>query len=340
MKIKQLLAAVILLAAAIASRAADSTPSSSTLLGLRGGEFTLNGKSTFLLGFSYYGALGAHQATVRRDLEDAQRLGFNWLRVWATWNVFDCDMSAASADGAPREPFLGKLKWLVAECDRRGLVVDVTLTRGETLRDFAAHQQAVETLVEALKTHRNWFLDLANEHDVHDARFVSDAELKRLRDLVRRLDPRRPVTASFGGHDLTADDVRASLLTIGLDFLTPHRPRTAQSPRETEARTRALRAAMHELGCAAPILYQEPFRRGYSGWEPRTEDFLNDLHGAIAGGAAGWCFHSGQQGNAADKQPRRSFDLRNGRLFDQLDAVEQKVVQQAATELKGRREAR
>jgi hypothetical protein len=340
MKIKQLLLAVILLAVVNISRAADSTPSSSTLLGIRGGELTLNGKSTFLLGFSYYGALGAHQDTVRRDLNDAQRLGFNWLRVWGTWNAFDRNISAVGADGAPREPFLGKLKWLVAECDRRGLVVDVTLTRGEALRDFAAHQQAVETLVEALKTHRKWFLDLANEHDVHDARFVSDAELKRLRDLVRRLDPRRLVTASFGGHDLTADDVRASLLTIGLDFLTPHRPQTAQTPRETEARTRALRAAMHELGCAAPILYQEPFRRGYSGWEPRAEDFLNDLHGAIVGGAAGWCFHNGQQGDSADKRPRRSFDLRNGRLFDQLDAVEQKVVQQAATELKGRREAR
>ena len=87
---------------------------------------------------------------------------------------------------------------------------------------------------------------------------------------------------------------------------------------------------MRELRCVAPILYQEPFRRGYTRWEPRTEDFLNDLRGAIAGGAAGWCFHNGKQGDTADKQPRRSFDLRERRLFDQLDAVEQKVVQQAA----------
>jgi hypothetical protein len=97
---------------------------------------------------------------------------------------------------------------------------------------------------------------------------------------------------------------------------------------------------MRELGCSAPIHYQEPFRRGYSGWEPRTEDILNDLQGAAAGGAAGWCFHNGQQAGAADKQPRRSFDLRNARLFDQLDAVERKVVQQAAAGLKGRRETR
>jgi hypothetical protein len=339
-KTKSLIAAAITFGAAVAAQAADPTPVSSTLLGVRGGEFTLNGKSTFLLGFSYYGALGAHQATVRRDLEDAQRLGFNWLRVWATWNAFDHDISVVGADGAPREPFLGKLKWLVTECDRRGLVVDVTLTRGKTLRDLAAHQQAVETIVKALTAQRNWFLDLANEHDVHDARFVSDAELKRLRDLVRRLAPPRLVTASFGGRDLTTNDVRASLPTIGLDFLAPHRPRTAQSPHETEVRTRALRSAMRELGCVAPILYQEPFRRGYTRWEPLTEDFLNDLRGAIAGGAAGWCFHNGQQGNAADNQPRRSFDLRERRLFDQLDDVERQVVRHAAIELKGARTER
>ena len=340
MKTKPLIALAIILAAVVAAQAASPMAFGSTVLGIQGGEFVLNGKPTFLLGFSYYGALGAHEDVVRRDLDDAQRLGFNWLRVWATWNAFDHDVSAVAADGAPRMPFLGRLKSLVADCDQRGLVVDVTLTRGELLSNFAAHRRAVETLVEALKTHRNWYLDLANEHDVHDARYVSDVELKGLRDLVRRLDSPRLVTASCGGHDLTSGDVRESLLTIGLDFLAPHRPRTAQSPRETEDRTRALRTVMRELGCAAPIHYQEPFRRGYSGWEPRAEDFLNDLQGARSGGAAGGGFHNGQQWDTADKQPRRSFDLRKGRLFDQLDAVEQKVVQQAAAELKGRHQAR
>jgi hypothetical protein len=340
MKTRLFIAAAIILGATVAAQAASPVASGTTVLGIQGTEFTLNGEPTFLLGFSYYGALGAQQALVRRDLDGAQRLGFNWLRVWATWNAFDHNVSAVAVDGVPREPFLGNLRWLVSECDRRGLVVDLTLTRGEMLSNFAVHQRAVETLVDALKTHRNWYLDLANEHDVHDARYVSDAELKRLRDLVRRLDYLRLVTASCGGHDLTAGDVRESLLTIGLDFLAPHRPRTAQSPRETEGRTRALHTLMRELGCVAPIHYQEPFRRGYSGWEPRAEDFLNDLQGARSGGAAGWCFHNGQQGDTADKQPGRSFDLRKRPLFDQLDAVEQKVVQRAAAGLKGRLEAR
>ncbi|HVV70046.1 MAG TPA: hypothetical protein VHI52_00725, partial [Verrucomicrobiae bacterium] len=202
------------------------------------------------------------------------------------------------------------------------------------------HQRAVETLVAALKPHGNWFLDLANEHDVRDARFVSDAELTQLRDLVRRRDPSRLVTTSFGGHDLAPDEVREALLNVGLDFLAPHRPRTAQSPRETEAQTQGLRTVMRRLGRQVPILYQEPFRRGYTRWEPQAEDFLNDLRGALASGAAGWCFHNGQQADGVEKQPRRSFDLRQRRLFDQLDTVEQRVVEQAATGLASWREPR
>jgi hypothetical protein len=128
MKSKQPFAVAIILAAAVAAQAASPLPSHATVLGIQGTEFTLNGEPTFLLGFSYYGALSAPEAAVRQDLDDAQRLGFNWLRVWATWSAFDHDVSAVGADGAPREPFLGRLKWLVAECDRRGLVVEPNST--------------------------------------------------------------------------------------------------------------------------------------------------------------------------------------------------------------------
>lgn len=106
-----------------------------TTLGIDGTRFTLDGKPTFLLGISYYGGLGAPQDFLRCDLDDIQKHGFNWLRVWATWRSGDQDVSAVDAQGRPREPFLGRLQGLVAECDRRGLVVDVTLTR-EARRRF------------------------------------------------------------------------------------------------------------------------------------------------------------------------------------------------------------
>ena len=121
-----------------------------TVLGARDAQFIVNDAPAFLLGISYYGGLGAPENFIRQDLDDLQRHGFNWLRIWATWGAFENDVSAVDANGEPREPFLAKLKWLVAECDRRGMIVDVTLTRGkrsETLRgagnvpDFASHQR-------------------------------------------------------------------------------------------------------------------------------------------------------------------------------------------------------
>ncbi|MCB1129166.1 MAG: hypothetical protein KDM81_21890, partial [Verrucomicrobiae bacterium] len=186
---------------------ANPSSESATVLGIDGSRFSINGNPVFLLGFSYYGALGAGEDFVRQDLTDFQRRGFNWLRVWATWEAFGQDVSAVDATGREREPYLGRLKHLVAECDRRGMVVDVTLTRGQgatsgRIADMTGHVRAVETLMKSLRTHRNWYLDLANECDVRDARFVPVDELRRLRDRVRELDPARLVTASFGGHDL------------------------------------------------------------------------------------------------------------------------------------------
>jgi hypothetical protein len=57
-----------------------------------------------------------------------------------------------------------------------------------------------------------------------------------------------------------------------------------------------------------------------------VKDFVADLRGARAGGAAGWCFHNGDNRWADDAQPRRSFDLRTKRLFEQLNTTERQAV--------------
>src|SRR5262249_20998352 len=140
-----------------------------TRLGIDGPRFTVNGKPVFLAGISYYAAVGAPEDFIRRDLKDVGRHGFNWVRVWATWAAFDNDVSGVDQEGKRREEFLGRLQRFVAECDRLGLAVDVTLSRGNgvtgppRLQTLEAHRRAVETLVTALKPYRNWYLDLANE---------------------------------------------------------------------------------------------------------------------------------------------------------------------------------
>jgi hypothetical protein len=305
-----------------------------TVLAIEQDRFTINGEPTFLMGISYYAGLGASDETLNRDLDAIQQGGFNWLRVWATWDSIGENVSAFDSSGNQRQPYFERLKSLVAECDRRGMIVDVTLARSSDddsvhLRDLEAHRRAVRFVIDALKSHDNWYLDLANERDVGDDRFVSVDELKELRQLARTLDPSLAVTASFGGHDLTKSDVRDPLESAGCDFLAVHRPRHAGSPGETEGETRKLLDIEKEMNRVAPILHQEPFRRGYTDWQPTAEDFLTDLRGAIAGGAAGWCFHNGSTRGVDDEKPRRSFDLREKPLIDQLDGEEQKVLQRA-----------
>ncbi len=328
-----LLIAVPVSSIALSVRGAEPiAPKEQTVLGIAQGRFTINGEPTFLLGISYYAGLGASKEAVQRDLDALQRRGFNWLRVFSSWDSFGENVSALDASGRKRDLYFERLRSLVAECDRRGFIVDVTLARSSErdsvhLRDFESHRRAVRTIIDGLKPHRNWYLDLANERDVGDDRFVSVEELKQLRQLARELDPSLPVTASFGGHDLTKSDVRDALQSIGCDFLAVHRPRHAGTPGETDSETQKLRALQQEMELAAPIHHQEPFRRGYTGWEPTAEDFLTDLRGAIVGGAAGWCLHNGSTRGAADGRPRRSFDLREQPLIEQLDSEEQKVLQ-------------
>jgi len=300
-------------------------------LGVDGGRFILDGRPAFLLGASYYGGLGAPEETARRDLDGLRRLGFDWIRVWATWAAFGEDVSAVTAEGDPREPYLARLVRLVDECGRRGMVVDVTLSRGNggtgppRLATLAAHRKAVETVVAALRDRPNWYLDLANERNIRDPRHASFEDLRDLRETVRRLDPARLVTASHGG-DMSRGEVREYILGVRVDFIAPHRPRDPRSPSLTAAKTREYREWMAAIGREVPVHYQEPFRRGYGGWGPAAADYVEDLRGAIAGGAAGWCLHQGDDRRAPGGRPRRSFDLREEGLLEQLDPVEREAL--------------
>lgn len=101
------------------------------VLGIEDTQFTLDGKAAFLLGISYYGALAIEdEAIIAGDLDDMKGCGFNWVRIWATWNAFDNNVSAVARDGSPREPYMSRLERLCRLAGKRGMVVDVTVTRG------------------------------------------------------------------------------------------------------------------------------------------------------------------------------------------------------------------
>ncbi len=309
-----------------------------TELGIKDKQFTINGKPTFLLGISFYGALGASKDFILKDLDDIQKYGFNWFRLWATWGAFDNDVSAVDPQGNPREPYLTKLKWLIEECDRRGIIVDVTFSRGNgitgpvRLQSPEALRRAATTVVTTLKPYRNWYLDMGNERNIRDKRFVSTEELAELRKFIKGLDSDRLVTASFVS-DIKKDELKGILLDARVDFLANHRPRHAKSAGQTAAQTKKYFEMMEQLGRTVPVHYQEPFRRGFTPkqWQPNAEDFVADLKGALESGAAGWCLHNGDQKDKPQSKPRRSFDMRESRLFDQLDEHEMKFICQLKT---------
>ena len=86
-------------AAPLATRGlAEGRAGPGTRLGTDRTRFTLNDRAAFLSGVSYYGALGAPDETVRRDLADFKKHGFNWVRVWATWAAFGEDASAVDGE--------------------------------------------------------------------------------------------------------------------------------------------------------------------------------------------------------------------------------------------------
>jgi hypothetical protein len=306
-----------------------------TRLSIHGRQFTINGQPTFLFGISYYAALGASEAHIKRDLDQMQRLGFNWFRVWATWAAFSNDVSAVDQHGMPREPYFSKLKALIEQCNQRGMIVDVSLSRGNgitgpaRLGELSPHRHAVETLVDGLKSFRNWYLDLSNERNIKDKRFTSIQDLQELREAARRIDHARLVTASHAG-DISREELRAYLKNARLDFIAPHRPRQVDSPAQTAAKTKEYLRWMEEIGRVVPVHLQEPFRRGFGSWNPTADDFSLDSHQAKASGAAGWCFHNGDERQRPDGQPRRSFDLRETLLFQSLDDEEQKFLKTLA----------
>lgn len=302
-------------------------------MGVNDTQFTLDGKPTFLLGISYYGGLGAPDETITADFDDLAARGINWIRVWATWASGGSDVSAVDGAGAATQPYMDRLVRLVGEADARGIVVDVTLTRGEgagSVHSLEGHLGAVRTIAGALKGHLNAYIDLANERNVGDKRYVPFEELGALRDAVKEIDPARLVTASQGG-DISDDELQQYVKVARVDFVCPHRPRDAGSPGQTEEATRQYLKRLADLGSPKPVHYQEPFRRDYGNWQPTAQDFLADLRAAVRGGAGGWCLHNGSP-RRAEEGPARSFDLRPGqpRLMEQLDGEETRVVRRMA----------
>lgn len=295
-----------------------------------GGFFAIDGVPTYLNGISYYGAQSISTASfVTQDLDDMVADGFNWMRVWGFWATpSGLDVSIMTHDGQVREPYMTRLETLITECNSRGIIVDVSLTR-DAGRDWVGpwnqteHLACVQTLSQRLLPYRNVYIDISNERDIGDDRYVSLSECGQLIDAIKAIDPDRLCTASSvpGSQSQLADFKNVA----HMDFITPHLCRHDGCSAQTIGTVEDYLEWMSNLGWRIPVHLQEPFRRGYTTYNPVEDDFLRDCNGGKLAGAAGWCLHNGSDSGA---RPYRCFDMSDaeGRIYTQWDSVEVSVT--------------
>lgn len=299
-------------------------------LGIAGDRFSINGTPTFLLGVSYFDALGWKAS----DFDELAARQFNLIRIWMDWRVWtDRSRTFFDVDGTLRYP--QTLLALVRAAGARGLMVDVTILNGASLshdipqamHGIGAAENAVRKTVGLLKDEPNVFFDLVNEHDGRDSSLALHATMAALVGAARQADADAMIT--FSSCDacrphLLASDTTAhgtmvnEELDAGSQWLTPHFSRCGEWSNLIDVRVRTLKQYLQSTGRNVPVYLQEESRRkGVNcGTDPTQADFLQAATEARDAGAAGWVFHTDA-----------GFDLSGSQtFFSRLDNTERATV--------------
>jgi len=291
-----------------------------TILRVSGRVFTVNGKQTFLVGWSYYGALGEDLDVIKSDILWMKGKGFNWFRMWLVWMPEE-GASAFNVDGTWHKKNQEKLYQMVKFCDENGIIVDVSGNYcSGTIDSCNKYPKQVMTSIpksmavwqnttKLLKEFDNVYFDLFNEFQYHGIA-PKISEIRQIVDAIKKIDPDRLVTCS-GGHPNMFDYQAA-----GIDFLAPHGDRY---PGWWQWTCPWLKNHPLEI----PVHLQEPDRNGYGGSQYPWTDFCKDLKEAQTcdRAAAGWCFHTDA-----------GFTMWKGEKFrDMLDPVEKEFINKMKT---------
>ena len=206
-----------------------SMPVVSHELSISGARFLLDGKPFHYTGVSFFNAIynpsfgGDHQERVRW-LRKFQRYGINVLRVWAQWDTkrgfvdSGPDHTLYFSDGRLRMAHVERLKHILADADREGMVVELTLfsrqsrPAGGRLTPEASGR-ALAALTRELIPYRNVTFQVWNEFSELVPEHVKT---------IKAADPKRLVTNSPGGAGVLKGSAEQPRL---LDYLTPHTSR-------------------------------------------------------------------------------------------------------------------
>jgi hypothetical protein len=248
-------------------------------LTVSGTRFLLDGTPFPYTGISFFNAIynPAFHADRLTWMRKFQRYGINVLRIWAQWDnkrgfVDGCpECSLYFPDGRLRPDRVERLKSILADADREGMIVELTLFSQESWHDDiklapGAADRAIAALTKELLPYRNVAFQVWNE--------LSELVPEHVKT-IKANDPKRLVTNSPGGGGTIVGDAAQQRV---LDYLSPH------TSRQNYGKTWQIAPAEVKYlleRYQKPVVDDEPGRNGtpqFGGPKEQTYPFDHILH--------------------------------------------------------------
>ena len=287
-----------------------------------------DGQASFLVLVSYFDAMRASEATLDRDFAFLKSKGVHGIRIFPLW-VYDTqtpDATLLDADGRIRSDE----RWrhfdsILRKAGACGFVVDVTFNREQlaktsafTVAEFQAGIVDVVSRLHAAPRSPHVFIDLQNErgHPNAPAMQLTVAEVRRLRDAVKRADPNRLVMVSTQGGE---SESLALAMEAELDVIAFHELQKTDWHSRTASIVQDLKVG------GVPVYLQEMARAPDRGVRcardtPELNPFVQAMRKAKEAGAAAWTLHTGAAFRL-DVEPFQAKILSCQREIDFLNAL-------------------
>lgn len=231
------------------------------VISVKGTRFEMNGAPFEYTGISFFNAIynkafNESSEIRRKNIKIFKEHGINVLRIWCQWDnpsgYIDSgkDKTLYNEDGTLKPELLSRLKSIITDADKEGVVVLLVLFARESwdknirLTDKAT-EKALNEITQELKPHSNLIFQIWNEFDYRTVDYFK---------IIKQIDATRLVTNSPGFEGVLGSDEENKTL----DFLSPHTSRNDNIHLELAAEEIKLLIQKYQK----PVVDDEPARRG------------------------------------------------------------------------------
>src|SRR5262245_32683408 len=210
---------VFIVALALFARGGDAQ---AQRLGVDGQRFTVDGQPKFLTFVTYFGGMGA--PNVIADLRLMKSLGFDGFRIWPN---LDTGPQIMNGDGSLRSAEFGHFLDILNQAKQERLIVDVTFTYEHISgMNPGTARVGISNVVSAIRSYENVLIDIQNERNVPDRRFMSEPDIRSIYLAIKAIDPNRVVGCSEARGDDAGPPLNVGFMNrVGLDVDLFHETR-------------------------------------------------------------------------------------------------------------------